>query len=65
MVKNYATMRSLTLNLTKFKYNPSIDPEKKLTLSGLFYCQSEIEMETKCKDQCKHCEDYYKPIENK
>ncbi len=28
------------------------------------YCQSEIEDNGKCKIQCEHCEEYYKPLEN-
>ena len=28
-----------------------------------FYCQSEIEMEDKCDEQCEHCKEYYKPLE--
>ncbi len=27
-----------------------------------FYCQREIEMETICDNQCKHCEEYYAPL---
>jgi hypothetical protein len=28
------------------------------------YCQSEIELNDKCKVQCSHCEEYYRPLEN-
>lgn len=28
------------------------------------YCQSEIEDNGKCNIQCKHCKEYYKPLEN-
>ncbi len=28
------------------------------------YCQSEIEDNGKCKIQCEHCKEYYKPLEN-
>ena len=28
-----------------------------------FYCQSHIELEDKCKYQCEHCEEYYKPLD--
>ena len=32
-------------------------------VSKSFYCQREIEDETKCEEQCDHCKEYYKPIE--
>ena len=32
-------------------------------VSKSFYCQSEIEMEDKCDEQCEHCKEYYKPLE--
>lgn len=28
------------------------------------YCQSEIEGDRKCYDQCDHCKEYYKPLED-
>ena len=28
-----------------------------------FYCQSEIEGNFLCDEQCVHCEEYYKPLE--
>jgi hypothetical protein len=28
-----------------------------------FYCQREIEFESKCKEQCDHCKEYYAPLE--
>lgn len=28
-----------------------------------FYCQSDIESEGKCREQCEHCREYYKPLE--
>lgn len=28
-----------------------------------FYCKSEIEGGRKCKYQCDHCNEYYKPLE--
>lgn len=28
------------------------------------YCQSEIEGDIKCYDQCDHCKEYYKPLED-
>lgn len=40
--------------------------EQKLHLFGVsrtFYCQSEIEGNRKCKNQCEHCKEYYKPLE--
>jgi len=40
--------------------------EKKLRLFGVsraFYCQYEIEMEDKCNEQCEHCKEYYRPLE--
>jgi hypothetical protein len=40
--------------------------EKKLRLFGInrdFYCQSQIEGNRKCKDQCEHCKEYYEPLE--
>jgi hypothetical protein len=30
-----------------------------------FYCQREIERESKCTYQCEHCKEYYKPLEKK
>lgn len=30
-----------------------------------FYCQSDIECKRKCKIQCEHCKEYYKPLEKK
>jgi hypothetical protein len=35
-------------------------------LNNLFdfrYCQSQIEDNGKCKRQCEHCKEYYKPLE--
>ena len=29
-----------------------------------FYCQSGIESRGQCKEQCDHCKEYYKPLEN-
>lgn len=29
-----------------------------------FECQREYEMETKCFNQCEHCSEYYKPLED-
>ena len=29
-----------------------------------FYCQRDIEGESKCKEQCDHCKEYYAPLEN-
>lgn len=40
--------------------------EQKLCLFGvnrIFYCQSDIEDKRKCKNQCEHCKEYYKPLE--
>jgi len=40
--------------------------EKWFKLCGInrnFYCQSDIEGERKCKKQCDHCKEYYKPLE--
>ena len=40
--------------------------EQKLRLFGVnrdFYCQREIERESKCTYQCEHCKEYYKPLE--
>jgi len=42
--------------------------EQKLRLLGIermFYCQSEIEGDSKCIHQCDHCKEYYKPLSNK
>ena len=39
---------------------------KNLSISGVsksFYCQSDIEMNGKCNEQCDHCKEYYKPLE--
>jgi len=33
-------------------------------VSNSFYCQREIEMKTICDKQCKHCKEYYEPLEN-
>jgi hypothetical protein len=40
--------------------------EQKLRLFGVsraFYCQSDIEGNRKCTNQCEHCKEYYKPLE--
>lgn len=29
-----------------------------------YYCQSDIEGNRKCENQCKHCKEYYKPLED-
>ena len=29
-----------------------------------FYCQRDIEGESKCEEQCDHCKEYYAPLEN-
>lgn len=31
-------------------------------VSKSFYCQSDIEMNGKCYEQCNHCKEYYKPL---
>jgi hypothetical protein len=33
-----------------------------LGVSRAFYCQSEIEGETICPEQCEHCKEYYKTL---
>jgi len=41
--------------------------ELQIILNNLFffkYCQSQIEDNGKCVKQCKHCKEYYKPLEN-
>lgn len=41
--------------------------EKKFKLLGYsrnFYCQLQIEEKRKCKIQCEHCKEYYKPLVN-
>lgn len=46
---------------TKIKFD-----EISVILNKLFsfkYCQSEIEDNEKCKLQCEHCKEYYKPLE--
>ena len=40
--------------------------ELKFKLLGIdrgFYCQSHIEGNEQCKYECKHCAEYYKPLE--
>ena len=40
--------------------------EQRLRLLGVnrdFYCQRCIEGASKCRDQCTHCKEYYKPLE--
>jgi hypothetical protein len=40
--------------------------EQRLRLMGVnrkFYCQREEEWESKCINQCEHCGEYYKPLE--
>lgn len=32
-------------------------------VSKSFYCQSDIEMNGKCDEQCNHCKEYCKPLE--
>lgn len=34
-------------------------------IDRMFYCQRDIEGNSKCKKQCEHCKEYYKPVENK
>ncbi len=29
-----------------------------------FYCQRDIEGELPCEEQCEHCKEYYKPLNN-
>ena len=29
-----------------------------------YYCQYQIENDIWCKDQCDHCKEYYKPLED-
>lgn len=41
--------------------------EFRLRLFGvnrMFYCQREIEGESKCINQCSHCKEYYKELDN-
>ena len=33
-------------------------------VSSSFYCQSDIEDNGICDEQCEHCKEYYKPLEN-
>ena len=33
------------------------------SVSKSFYCQSDIEMNGICNEQCDHCKEYYKPLE--
>ena len=33
------------------------------SVSNYFHCQREEEMESKCTNQCDHCKEYYKPLE--
>ena len=45
-------------------------PQTKLQLQKLnnkmfSYCQSQIEGGKYCRHQCKHCKEYYAPLENK
>lgn len=40
--------------------------EQKLRILGVnrsFYCQRDIEGESQCRNQCDHCKEYYKPLE--
>jgi hypothetical protein len=37
--------------------------EVKNNVSRSFYCQREIEGRSKCTNQCEHCKEYYKPLE--
>jgi hypothetical protein len=40
--------------------------ENFLSLTGNyrgFYCRNEIEGKRKCRIQCEHCKEYYKPLE--
>ena len=40
-----------------------VEQQVKPTLAVKFYCQREIENESKCDEQCEHCREYYKPLE--
>jgi len=37
--------------------------EVKNNVSRSFHCQREIEGRSKCTNQCEHCKEYYKPLE--
>ena len=50
--------------MEKFKIDFKAELEKLNSVSKAFYCQSEIEGESKCKQQCEHCKEYYKPLAN-
>lgn len=32
--------------------------------TNFYYCQSKVESREKCIEQCDHCQEYYKPLEN-
>ena len=32
-------------------------------MSKFFYCQRDIEGDSKCEEQCEHCKEYYAPLE--
>jgi len=54
--ETYTTTKS-TKMLKKLK------AEVKKQLGSPFYCQRDIEGESICDKQCKHCKKYYKPLE--
>lgn len=33
------------------------------SVGSTFYCQRDIEGESICDNQCEHCKEYYKPLE--
>lgn len=39
--------------------------KRKKWKSLFIYCQSQIENNKKCTEQCDHCKEYYKPLEDK
>ena len=47
----------------QYAFNPYQVQEYWINGKGDFYCQSSIEMEPKCDEQCDHCKAYYKPLE--
>jgi hypothetical protein len=53
-----------SIGITLAKGAPKDYPNFRNITTKKFYCQSKIEGRFTCNNQCEHCEEYYKPLEN-
>ena len=52
-----------TKEATKNVDSPTIEQFLLYGVGSSFYCQRDIEGQSICDNQCDHCKEYYKPLE--